>query len=84
MSQFTIEDLKQVMRECAGEDESISLDGEIGTLSFDQLGYDSLAMMETASRIERSFGVELPDDVLGEVDTPAEFVAFINSQFAAA
>lgn len=84
MSQFTIEDLKQVMRECAGEDESISLDGEIGGLSFDQLGYDSLAMMETASRIERSFGVELPDDVLGEVDTPAEFVAFINSQRAAA
>lgn len=81
MSQFTIEDLKRVMRECAGEDESFGLDGEIDGVTFDQLGYDSLALLETASRVEREFGIALPDDLLVDIGTPAEFVAFVNGRF---
>ena len=81
MSQFTIADLKQVMRECAGEDESVTLDGDIGTVPFEALGYDSLALMEAASRIQRTWGVSLPDDALVEVETPADFVALVNGRF---
>jgi minimal PKS acyl carrier protein len=80
MSQFTIDDLKRVMRECAGEDEAVPLDGEIGGLTFDQLGYDSLALLETASKVEREFGVTLPDGVLVDVETPAAFVTFVNER----
>jgi minimal PKS acyl carrier protein len=82
MTQFTMDDLKQIMRECAGEDESVDLDGEIGATRFDDLGYDSLALLETASRVEREFDVPLPDGVLAEVDTPFEFVALVNLRLA--
>ncbi|GAA3343130.1 acyl carrier protein [Amorphoplanes nipponensis] len=80
MSQFTIEDLKRIMRACAGEDESVDLDGDIGELTFDQLGYDSLALLETASRVQRELRVALPDEALGDVETPAQFVAFVNGR----
>ena len=83
MNPFTIDDLKRLMRECAGADETVNLDDEIGDRSFDELGYDSLALLETASRVERAFGVSLPDDVLGGVDTPSAFVAFVNGRFPA-
>jgi minimal PKS acyl carrier protein len=84
MSQFTIEDLTRVMRECAGEDDGVSLDGDIATVPFDDLGYDSLALLETASRIEREYGVPLPDGVLADVRTPEDFVRLVNEQSAVA
>ena len=43
MPQFTLEDLKRVLREAAGEDESVDLDGGIMDTEFGELGYDSLA-----------------------------------------
>jgi minimal PKS acyl carrier protein len=79
MAQFTLDDLKQVLRTAAGEDESVDLDGDILNTDFGELGYDSLAIMETAGVIERSFGVQLPDDEVGKRHTPGEFIALVNS-----
>ncbi|MBB5158008.1 acyl carrier protein [Saccharopolyspora phatthalungensis] len=78
MANFTIEDLIRVLRACAGEGEPVEAGVEIALLSFGDLGYDSLALLETASVIKREFGVDLPDDVVGELDTPGEFVATVN------
>jgi minimal PKS acyl carrier protein len=80
MASFTLDDLRRVMRECAGEDESVNLDGDIADVAFDDLGYDSLARMETASRVQRELGVALPEEEMADVLTPAEFVAFVNSR----
>jgi minimal PKS acyl carrier protein len=80
MSQFTLDDLRRVMRVCAGEDAASDLDGDIAQRPFDELGYDSLALLETASRIEREYRVALPDDLLGDIHTPADFVALVNRQ----
>ncbi|MEV3932782.1 MULTISPECIES: acyl carrier protein [unclassified Streptomyces] len=71
MNSFTLDDLKRVMRECAGEDESsIGLDGNILDAPFEDLGYDSLALLETATRIERELGVRMPEEVLSGARTP--------------
>ncbi|MFD6282084.1 acyl carrier protein [Streptomyces sp. NPDC060209] len=70
MNGFTLDDLKRVMRECAGEDESIDLDGDILDAPFEDLGYDSLALLETATRIERELGVRMPEEVLSGAKTP--------------
>jgi act minimal PKS acyl carrier protein len=83
MPQFTLDDLKQVLREAAGEDESVDLDGGIMDTEFGELGYDSLAILETASHIERGFGVQLPEDEVGKQQTPREFIDFVNSILAA-
>jgi len=79
MAQFTLDDLKQVLRTAAGEDESVDLDGDILDTDFGELGYDSLAIMETAGVIERSLGVQLPDDEVSQRHTPSEFIALVNS-----
>jgi act minimal PKS acyl carrier protein len=70
MTLFTLDDLIQTLRECAGEDEDIDLDGDVLDVPFDDLGYDSLALFNTVSRIERDLAITLPDDVVSEAATP--------------
>lgn len=79
MARFTLDDLRQFLRTAAGEDESVDLDGDILDTDFGELGYDSLAIMETAGVIERNFGVQLPDDEVSSRHTPGEFIALVNS-----
>jgi len=83
MAHLTLEDLKATLRAAAGEDESIDLDGEILDTEFGELGYDSLAILETASLIGRRFGVQLPEDEVGELRTPRELIDFVNATLSA-
>ena len=83
MTTFSVDDLVRVMRAAAGEDESVNLEGNILDLSFSELGYDSLAVMETASRVEREFGVNLPEETMASIETPKEFLDVVNGELAA-
>lgn len=76
-SAFTIDDLRQILRDAAGEDEETTLDGDILDLEFDELGYDSLALLETAGRIGRDFGIRLSDDAVTEARTPRQLLALV-------
>lgn len=78
-NQLTIEDLKKIMRECAGEDDSVSLEGDILDTPFLDLGYDSLALLETAALIKRQYGVTVSDEDLHGIDTPRAFLEKVNS-----
>jgi len=79
MRKFTLDDLRMVMRACAGEAEGIDLDGDIADMSFDELGYDSIALLETASRIEKSTGIAIAGDGLTVIGTPRALVELVNS-----
>lgn len=79
MNKFTMDDLKKIMRESAGEDSGM-LDGDVLDSSFEELGYDSLALMETTSRIERALSVTLPEEDMADVSTPRDLLSFVNSQ----
>ncbi|MGH3939782.1 MAG: acyl carrier protein [Pseudonocardiaceae bacterium] len=79
-TELIVEDLLQIMRECAGEDETVDLGGEIADVDFEDLGYDSLALMETLSRVERRFGISLPEENLEKIRTPEAFVTFVNER----
>jgi act minimal PKS acyl carrier protein len=81
-SVLTIEDLRRILREAAGEHEGIDLDGDILDLTFEDLGYDSLALLETGSRIEREHGIELEDTSITVVETPRALLAVVNEQLA--
>ncbi|MBO3749321.1 acyl carrier protein [Streptosporangiaceae bacterium NEAU-GS5] len=83
MAMFTQADLVGYMRRAAGEDESISLDGDIAEVTFADLGYDSLAVMEIASLAERELGVRLPEETMAGVETPQQFVDLVNEQLPA-
>ncbi|MEU5977714.1 acyl carrier protein [Streptomyces sp. NPDC047315] len=81
MSSFSIDDLKRILREGAGA--TAELDGDILDASFDDLGYDSLALLETGSRIGREYGLEFEDTAFADVETPRDLVGVVNAQLSA-
>ncbi|MFI9555130.1 acyl carrier protein [Nonomuraea endophytica] len=80
MTVFTLDDLRRIMREAAGEGEAVDLDGDILDTPFGDLDYDSLAVLEMTVRVEREFGVKLGDDEVGGVKLPSEFIDLVNSR----
>ncbi|MFE5809612.1 acyl carrier protein [Streptomyces sp. NPDC056491] len=74
---FGIEDLKRILREGAGG--ASELEGDIQNASFEDLGYDSLALLETGSRIGREYGLEFEDTAFADVETPRDFVDVVNA-----
>lgn len=78
MAPMTLEELTGLLRECAGEQEDVDLDGDVLDMELADLGYDSLALLQTIGRIERDYGVELPDTVT-EASTPRLLLEFVNS-----
>ncbi|MEV6421199.1 acyl carrier protein [Streptomyces sp. NPDC051662] len=81
---FTIDDLKSILREGAGADEGVDLDGDILDAEFDALGYESLAMLETAGRIEREYGISLDEELFADARTPRALIALVNQQLTTA
>ncbi len=75
---ITIENLKQILRTCAGVDEEASLEGDISDTDFTDLGYDSLAVLEVSSHIQREYGVKLDDDTVTSAATPRALLAAVN------
>lgn len=78
-----MDEFVEVLRASAGEDEGVDLGANPHDTTFADLGYDSLALLETAGRIQRTYGIELDDDVLAEADTPRRFVEAVNESLAA-
>ena len=82
MRELTVEELKKIMRQCAGDDGGSAMDGDITDIRFDELGYDSLALLETAGHVQSEYGVMFAKDGLAEITTPGEFVRSINALLA--
>ena len=80
---FTVDDLRRILIEAAGEDDSYSLDGDILDTDFEQLGYESLALLETGGRIEREYGIALDEEILSIANTPRLLIDAVNSGLAA-
>lgn len=73
----TLDDLKRILREGAGSDENVDLDGEVLDTDFADLGYDSLALLEVTARITREYGVTLDDDAIS-AGTPRDLLKVVN------
>jgi minimal PKS acyl carrier protein len=80
--EFTLDDLRRILRDGAGTDEGVDLGVDILDATFDELGYESLAMLETGGRIEREFGISLDDSVLADSTTPRALIEAVNEHIA--
>ncbi|MFG2338927.1 acyl carrier protein [Streptomyces yangpuensis] len=80
MKEFTLDDLVSILRECGDQDvwTEIELGDDIADESFDGLGYDSLSLFNTLTRIESDFGVELSFDIVYKAATPGTLVKVVN------
>lgn len=72
-------DLTRLLRESAGEEEGVDLDGDVLDTDFLELGYDSLALLQVIGRIQREYGVEIPDDAAADAETPRALLDLVNS-----
>jgi act minimal PKS acyl carrier protein len=72
------------LRASAGVDGSVNLDGDVLDTPFEELGYDSLALLELTGRVQRELGVPMPDDARLHMPTPRAALDYINSRFAEA
>ena len=84
MTVVTIDDVRRILIECAGQDESTGLRGDIADVAFADLGYDSLALLEMAARIEQEFGVAIPDDEIVGLSTPRAVLGVVEQALATA
>ncbi|MFF7394303.1 phosphopantetheine-binding protein [Streptomyces scabiei] len=81
---FTLADLKRTLTEAAGVAEGVDLDADILDTEFEVIGYESLALLETGSLIEREYGICLDEEAVGEANTPRAFIDVVNAQLAPA
>jgi act minimal PKS acyl carrier protein len=82
MREFTLADLTRIMRASVGVDDSIDLDADIMDTTFTDLGYDSLATLEIASKVDLEFGTKTPEGMVSQLETPRQFVDHINQSLA--
>ena len=80
---FSLNDLKDALCACAGETRWANLEGDIADQTFDDLGYDSLAMIETATYLSHHLGVDLPEEALADSKTPRHFIQLVNDHLGA-
>ncbi|SEK75701.1 acyl carrier protein [Streptacidiphilus jiangxiensis] len=75
---LTLDVLKLILDEVAGADDDTAFDGDVLDVAFVDLGYDSLALLEAASRVNLRFGVRLSDEAVAGLQTPREFLNSVN------
>ncbi|MDB1089579.1 acyl carrier protein [Streptomyces sp. ACA25] len=75
----TLTDLTRMLRESAGEEEGIDLDGDVLDTPFIELGYDSLALLQVIGQVQRDYALQIPDDAVVDAETPRALLDVINS-----
>lgn len=75
-----LDDLRSILIACAGDDDTEALRGDILDSALEDLGYDSLAIMETAARIQLDHGIDIPDGRISEVRTVRELLDLIHQE----
>jgi act minimal PKS acyl carrier protein len=83
-TEFTLRELRTVLIEAAGTDENVDLGGDIIDVDFTDLGYESLALLETAGQIERAYGISLDEEALADARTPRQLIDLVNTHLPAA
>ncbi|RSS83371.1 acyl carrier protein [Streptomyces sp. WAC06614] len=77
-------DLARLLSECAGDSEGIDMtDPAVLDQDWMDLNYDSISLIQTTSRIERDYAVQLDEEELGDADTPRRYLDMVNSALSA-
>ncbi|WP_158852617.1 acyl carrier protein [Saccharothrix deserti] len=82
MSKLTIEELFQALIESAGDSETDITPADSLDVPFADIGYDSLALMETAAKIAQRTGVKIDDEQLVDAETPRQLLDLLNRAMA--
>lgn len=80
MSDLTLAELGDLLLECVGApEEGMSFDGpESLDTPFLEFGYDSLALLQVTSVINRNRSIQLSDDAVAEAETPRMLLKMVS------
>jgi minimal PKS acyl carrier protein len=78
MGDVGLAELSAILQNHAGDDGSGPLTEDTIDTSFQDLGYDSLAILELAGRIRRQYKVVIPDDQATGQLTPRDLLRLVN------
>lgn len=83
MEQFTIGELIALLQEAGEQDELANVDIAVGDAdtSFDQLGFDSLTLLNVVTQLESKYGISVGFAALTDARTPNELLGLIHGQF---
>jgi len=90
MSAMTADDLRRILIESGGAAEFFEEYGGAPSGDalldepFDELGYDSIQVLEIAGHIERKLGVTLPDNLMAGTRTLRDLLLAVNAAAAQA
>jgi act minimal PKS acyl carrier protein len=80
---FTTKDLQRILESSSGVAEGVDWE-DPATMNkpFTELGYDSLALLELAARVQQEYGVHMPDDSVVLMTDPAAALDYLNQRLA--
>ncbi|WP_327358784.1 acyl carrier protein [Streptomyces sp. NBC_01304] len=83
MERLELTALTALLRDAAGEGEGIDLNEDALDTLFLDLGYDSLALLQTTGVVERDYDVRLDEEALDEAQTPRQYLDLVNEALSA-
>jgi acyl carrier protein len=79
---FTFEDAKRILVERIGVPEEEVVDDP--NLSFEDLGLDSLALVDVQLAVQQEYGFTIPDEEDAEIRTLGSAIDYVNRRLAEA
>lgn len=77
MTTFTIVKLKEIMLSAA-DGAGPELDGDFLDTPFPDLDFDSLAVLELATRVQQDYHLAIPDEAVAELSTPRHVLNYVT------
>ena len=81
MTTFTIVELKKIMLSAADGAE-IELGDDFLDLPFPDLDFDSLAVLEVATRVQHDYNLAIPDEAVAELKTPRDVLDYVTQRLS--
>lgn len=81
MTTFTIVELKKIMLSAADGAE-IELEDDFLDLPFPDLDFDSLAVLEVATRVQHDYNLVIPDEAVAELKTPRDVLDYVTQRLS--
>jgi act minimal PKS acyl carrier protein len=82
MDELTLEEFIALIETHAGEPDEGDLDVNVIDVLFEQLGYDSIRLLEVISQIRFRYGLDLNEEILTEMRTPRQALDKLNALIA--
>jgi act minimal PKS acyl carrier protein len=78
MTRYRADQLTSLMISAAGKPEGGQQDGQLLNTTFTELGYDSLAVLEITGRIHKTWGIDIPESMAPDLQTPRLLLEYVN------